>query len=83
MNQFYNPKVLKPRSSFQKLGMYIIILNGERFSTLDNSHEISSVPLQMFEFNSIVPLGISELPFAQPIPNKKLEYSIKLRSVSS
>lgn len=62
MNQFFSTQVLKPKSSFQKLAMYIIILNGEYIEHNKKTH-IIDIPLQIFEFNSIVPKGISDLTF--------------------
>lgn len=83
-NRFFYPKALRPRSSFQKLGMYIIVLGNDVVTKIeksgDNSYlsvdESSNVPLQVFEFNSIVPLGISEISLSQTIPTKKLEYNV-------
>ena len=64
MNQFFTTKVLKPKSSFQKVAMYIIILNGEYIPT-ESKKNIIDIPLQIFEFNSVVPTGISPLTFKQ------------------
>ncbi len=69
-NQFYIPQILKPKSSFHKLGMYVAALqedfvkatakkeNGEL-----RDHDLESVVSQVFEFNSIAITGISDLQF--------------------
>jgi hypothetical protein len=119
-NQFFNPKILKPRSSFQKLSMYVIVLNGEQYENVqdilsttrymdenvmsttkwmengvlktqankeqvlktktmvvgeETKRYIESIPLQVFEFNSIVPINISDISLSSAEP-KKVEYTV-------
>ena len=87
MNRFFRPQILKPRSSFQKLGMYIAVLqedfitpkydpsaskeNGEKRKAI-----LDSVVVQIFEFNSIVPKGMSDLKLSSAIPTKGSEFTI-------
>jgi hypothetical protein len=120
MNQFFDPKILKPRSSFQKLSMYIAVLNGEQYENIqdilsttkymedeisttkwmengelktksnivgqvlktktmvvgeETKRFIESIPLQIFEFNSIVPNNMSDITLSSSDP-KKVEYTI-------
>jgi len=80
MNQFFVPQVLKPKSSFQKVSMYIIILNGEYITTKTSDKKsktnIIDIPLQVFEFNSIVPKTISKLTFKQDEKADKVTFNI-------
>lgn len=83
MNSFFNAQVLKAKSSFHKLGMYVCILNGvEAPNNLNpESKEITDIyPLQIFEFNSIVPLGIGELNPSTSLQGEKLEYSVTFQA---
>ena len=98
MNQFFTPQVLKPKSSFQKISMYIIILNGEYISSQKDANikdyvdqlaqgrvigiskevkkNIIDIPLQIFEFNSIVPKDISPLVFKQDDKPSKVSFTV-------
>lgn len=91
VNRFFSPQILKPKSSFQKLGMYIAvvqedwvnsqgvngtynIVNEDRATIRDAILE--DVTVQIFEFNSVVPKGISDFTFSSETPTKKMEFSI-------
>jgi len=80
MNRFFNPKILKPKSSFQKLNMYIIILNQDVPDPKLNPKGVFDIPVQMFEFNSIVPTGMTDLSFSHDMPTKKTEFSISFKA---
>lgn len=89
MNEFYFTRVLKPKSSFHKLAMYVIILNGEyikseagldlanfnvanprsKLGLTEEKTHIIDIPLQVFEFNSIVPTDIGSLTFKADSPS--------------
>jgi len=83
MNQFFNTQMLKPKSSFQKVGMYIIMLNGEYIPNMlplairnPSDTIITDIPLQIFEFNSIVPLGIDQITGKQGDTNGLITFKI-------
>lgn len=83
MNRFFTPQILKPRSSIQKLGMYIAVLQedfvipqGITERGVQRDKDLDAVISQIFEFNSIVPKGIPELSFNNDI-KEPLKYSIK------
>lgn len=80
MNTFFTSKLLKPKSSFQKLAMYIVILNGEYIPASGGENMIMDIPLQIFEFNSIVPVGISTLTFKQGETNEKVSFTVEFEA---
>lgn len=80
MNTFFTTKLLKPKSSFQKLAMYIIILNGEYIPVSGGGNTIMDLPLQIFEFNSIVPSGVSNLTFKQGETNEKISFTVEFEA---
>lgn len=89
-NTFFTTQLLKPKSSFQKLAMYIIILNGEYVTSnhtlidvdtsIHRTESIMDIPLQIFEFNSIVPLGVSPLTFKQGDNNDKVTFTVEFEA---
>lgn len=95
MNQFFDPLILKPRSSIHKMGLYMISLDGLSYPTdslldennnlrgLENTgrtgYYIDEVPLQVFEFNSVVLESIGEINYEYGA-EKKATYSIKIKA---
>ena len=89
MNQFFDPLVLKPRSSFHKLGMYMIVMDGFSYpglnasdSTTDERGEprkavVLESPLQVFEFNSVVMADISQINYGNT-NEKKATFNVTL-----
>lgn len=84
MNQFFDPLILKARSSFHKLGMYMIVMDGFSMPNLDgipNERDetdkwvVEDVPMQVFEFNSIIPTSISPLDYSQA-SDKKASFTV-------
>jgi len=72
LNRFFTPQILKPRSSFHKLGMYVAVLQedfvksgGIKENTEFRDADLDAVVKQIFEFNSIVIDGIPQLTFDQ------------------
>ena len=68
-NQFFEPLILKPKSSYHKLGMYIAVIGGHQMDNLDlieredgvaRETTLEDIPMQVFEFNSVVMTGMSE-----------------------
>lgn len=80
-NQFYNANVLKPKSSFHKLGVYCAVSQGDSLpnSTLDSSEKkdinledgtvrqdaITDVPMMVYEFNSAVVTNVESPQLSQ------------------
>jgi len=84
MNNFFNPTVLKPRSSFQKMGIFVIVMNGVDITTstqqtkgrvkVTQSHD--AAPLQIFEFNSAVIKNVGDISLTQDLPAKLIRYTV-------
>lgn len=95
MNQFFDPLILKARSSIHKMGLYMISLDGFDHATTDLFDErdylrglddngqtgwsIADVPLQVFEFNSIVPESIGDIDYGYG-EEKKATYTVKFKA---
>lgn len=82
LNRFYTPQILKPRSSFHKLGMYIAVLQedfvyprGMKENGKQRDKDLDSIVSQIFEFNSVVLAGIPTLNFNNKI-DQPLTYSL-------
>jgi hypothetical protein len=84
MNQFFDPLILKARSSFHKLGMYMIVMDGFSMPNMDripnernetSKWVVEDVPLQVFEFNSIIPTSISPIEYSQG-SDKKASFTV-------
>lgn len=84
MNQFFDPLILKARSSFHKLGLYMIVMDGFALPNLegipdernDTDHwVVEDVPLQVFEFNAIVPTSISPIDYSLSA-DKKASFTV-------
>jgi hypothetical protein len=75
-NTFFNRRTMTPRSSFQKLGLYIVVINGDftNPSIIDNKHP-HEVPLQIFQFPSIVFEGLKNVKFLQHENAEILKYT--------
>ena len=94
MNQFFDPLILKPRSSFQKLGMYVIVIDGydtpnkygykrDYITKDDNGNDyfvVEDVPLQVFEFNSIVLADIGTLKYGNSSDAKSATFNVTLKA---
>jgi hypothetical protein len=83
INRFFTPQILKARSSVQKLGMYIAVLQedfvipqGVQENGIQRDQDLDAIVSQIFEFNSIVPKGIPNLTFNNDIKTP-LKYSIR------
>lgn len=95
-NQFFDPTILKPKSSYHKMGMYIAVL-GDHYmdntnpstrgpydnSTKESHHTTTNLnttnnrevilevmPMQVFEFNSVVMSGMSDTMLDNTTKNK-------------
>lgn len=83
-NQFYNAQFLKPKSSWQKLGLYCAIMQGDNLTAttapnteinegskdeFGNLRLLTDVPMMVYEFNSAVILDISPMVYDQDNPN--------------
>ncbi len=82
MNRFYTPQILKPRSSFHKLGMYVAVLqedfvipHGVKENGTPRDKDLDAVVSHIFEFNSVVMAGIPTLNFNNKI-DQPLKYSL-------
>jgi len=82
MNRFYSPQILKPRSSFHKLGMYVAVLQedfviprGTKENGVQRDKDLDAVVSHIFEFNSIVMAGIPTLSFNNRI-DQPLTYNL-------
>ena len=94
MNQFFDPMILKPRSSFHKLGMYVIVIDGydtpnkygykrDYITKDDNGQDyfvVEDVPLQLFEFNSIVLSDIGTLKYGNSSDAKAATFNVTLKA---
>lgn len=92
MNRFFNPQLFRAKSSFQKLAMYVAVINGDYtnagsgrdlsrygYSTDSRSHTaIDDIPLQVFEFNSAVLTGIGSVTLENASKPNVLTYTITL-----
>lgn len=75
-NQFYDTQILKPKSSFHKVGMYCAILQGDTISNANitnefgtkNGYEINDVPAMVYEFNSANIIDVGGIEFSQENP---------------
>lgn len=90
MNRFFIPQLFRARSSFHKLNMYVAVLNGdytkagvgrdlERYAYSTDSRSlvaIDDIPLQVFEFNSIVPTSIGKVTLTNASKPDSLSYGI-------
>lgn len=98
MNQFFDPLILKARSSIHKMGIYIMSLDGFDFpgikeNTIDErglirgeddningvGYTISDVPLQVFEFNSVVLESVGNLSYEYGA-DKKATFEVKIKA---
>lgn len=95
MNQFFDPLVLKARSSIHKMGLYMISLDGFEYAHTDKFDErdyliglddkgqtgwtINDVQLQVFEFNSIVPESIGDISYDYGA-TEKASYSVRFKA---
>ena len=92
MNRFFNPQLMRARSSFHKLAMYVAVINGdftnagsgrdlERYGYSTNSRSptaIDDIPLQVFEFNSAVLTSIGSVTLENASKPNVLTYTITL-----
>lgn len=85
MNQFFDVRILKPRSSFHRLGMYIAVMDGnqqtvrEANGTDAGKYVYDSVPMQVFEFNSVVPADIGTLSYSNAGEAKKATFQVTMK----
>jgi hypothetical protein len=90
-NRFFTPEFLKPRSSFQKLGMYIAVLQEDWVNpSYDTSAKkengqardliLEDVVVHVYEFNSIVPAGMSDMKLTNQSPAKGMEFTIDFKA---
>ncbi len=75
-NQFFNPKVLKPNSSFQKLNIAIGTFTANEKFNPEVKNPTSAAVAQVFEFNSAVLMDFGNVEL-NSVSNTKLEYNIK------
>lgn len=81
-NQSYIPQIMKPKSTFHKLGMYVAALQEDFVlptTTTEGGYvrdfDLDSVVSQVFEFNSITIIGLSGINFANDAKDK-LTYEV-------
>lgn len=94
MNQFFDPLTMKPRNSFQKLGMYVIVIDGydtpnkygykrDYVTKDDNGNDyfvVQDVPLQVFEFNAVVLSDIGTLKYGNSSDAKSATFDVTLKA---
>lgn len=90
MNQFFDPLILKARSSFHKMGMYIVSMDGFSMPYIQNDGSenfdernkarwaVEDVPLQVFEFNSVILTDIGDVSYSND-SIKPATYTITIR----
>jgi hypothetical protein len=105
-NQFFDPLILKPKSSFHRLGMYIGVLQGHQLENLNydksnteksayrDAHDtgatgkqpqgaprdyvLEEVPMQIFEFNSVVMTGMSDTILSNTA-KEKMSFNVSIQ----
>jgi hypothetical protein len=92
-NQFYDAQILKPRSSWHKLGMYCAVMQGDTLNAntapineitdegaideFDNLRLLTDVPMMVYEFNSAVVLDVGPMEYDQDNPGM-LKFTVQL-----
>lgn len=75
-NTFFNSAAMKARNSFHKLGLYVIVINGDFIEEGIESFHPHEVPLQIFQFESIAFKGITNLRFEQKLEADIVKYTV-------
>lgn len=91
-NEFYTQVEMMPRSSFHKCGMWIAIAQEEpinpayygqnsknEVTKANRKNDIDLMPVQFFEFNSVVIENISDLTYTNQQDAKHMTFDVKFK----